>query len=78
MDRRFESWNVRSLHRAISLRTVATEIAKSKLILWDYDSSDGTKVALNWQVLTFSSNLISFLLLSKHVKIKYTILLFCL
>jgi hypothetical protein len=33
MDMRFGTWNVRSLHRACSLITVAKEVAKYKLDL---------------------------------------------
>jgi hypothetical protein len=33
MDMRFDTWNVRSLYRAGSLRTVARELAKYKLDL---------------------------------------------
>jgi hypothetical protein len=49
MDMRFGTWNVRSLYRAGSLRTVAEEISKYKLDL--VGAPDGAEVALNQQVI---------------------------
>lgn len=51
MGRRFGIWNGRTLYRPGSLKTVATELVKYKLILskslyW----SDETKVALKLQM----------------------------
>jgi hypothetical protein len=42
MDIRFGTWNVSSLYRAGSLRTVAEEVSKYKLDLVGYRGSDGT------------------------------------
>jgi hypothetical protein len=49
MDMRFGTWNVRSMHRASSLRAVEEEISKYKLDLVGDRRSDGTEVALNEQ-----------------------------
>jgi hypothetical protein len=45
MDLRFGTWNVRSLYRSGSLKTVARELRKS----------DGTRAALNVQRIIHSS-----------------------
>jgi hypothetical protein len=49
MDMRFGTWNVRSLYRAGSLITVATEIAKYKLDLVRVQEDGWDGVALNHQ-----------------------------
>jgi hypothetical protein len=46
---RFGTWNVRSLYKAGSLMTVATEISKYKLDLAGYRRSGGMGVVLNQQ-----------------------------
>jgi hypothetical protein len=49
VDRRFGTWNVRSLERIGSLKTVAREMGKCKLDYWVYRRSDGRRAALNEQ-----------------------------
>jgi hypothetical protein len=46
---RFGTWNVRSMHRAVSLRAVTKEISKYKLDLMEVRRSDGKEVAPNQQ-----------------------------
>jgi hypothetical protein len=48
MDMRFGTWNVRSLYRAGSFKTVAWELGKYKLYLV-YRRSDGRRRALKGQ-----------------------------
>jgi hypothetical protein len=55
MDMRFGTWNVRSLYRSGSLKTVARELGKYKLDLVGYRRSDWRKVALNGQKIIHSS-----------------------
>jgi hypothetical protein len=50
MDMRFGTWNVRSLYRSGSLKTVARELGKYKL-----DLVGGTRAALNGQRIIHSS-----------------------
>jgi hypothetical protein len=52
---RFGTWNVRSLYRSGSLKTVARELGKYKLDLVGYRRSDGTRAALNVQRIIHSS-----------------------
>jgi hypothetical protein len=55
MDNTFGTWNVKSLHRSGSLKTVAMELGKHKLHLGVYRRSDGTRAALNGQrIIHFS------------------------
>jgi hypothetical protein len=54
MDKRFGTWNVRSLYRSGSLKTVARELGKYKLDLV-YRRSDGTRAALTGQRNVHSS-----------------------
>jgi hypothetical protein len=49
MDLSFDTWNVRSLYRAGSLMTVASEISKYKSDLVGHRRSDGTGVVLRQQ-----------------------------
>jgi hypothetical protein len=46
---RFDMWNVRSLYRAGSLKTVVRELGKYKLDLWVYRKSNRRRGALNGQ-----------------------------
>jgi hypothetical protein len=55
MDMRFETWNIRSLYRSWSLKTVSGELAKYKFDLVLYKRSDGTRVALSQQAIIPSS-----------------------
>jgi hypothetical protein len=55
MDMRFGTWNVWSLYRIGSLRTVVRELGKYKLTYWVYRRSDGRRVVLNRQrIIHFS------------------------
>jgi hypothetical protein len=55
MDTRFRTWNVRSLHRTGSLKTVARELGKYKLALVGLQEADRKRVALNGQrIIHFS------------------------
>jgi hypothetical protein len=49
MDLRFGTWNVRSMYRAGSLRTVAEEVSKYTFDLVGVQRSDGMEVAPNQQ-----------------------------
>jgi exonuclease III len=57
MDMRFGTWNVRSLNRSGSLKTVSGEFAKCKLDLVGVQEVrwDGRRVALNQQAIILSS-----------------------
>jgi len=44
---RFVTWNVRSLYRAGSLKTVASEMTKYKLHLVALERSDGNRMAVS-------------------------------
>jgi exonuclease III len=52
MDMRFGTWNVRSLYRSGSLKTVSGELAKYKL---DLVGVQEVRVALNQQAIILSS-----------------------
>jgi hypothetical protein len=52
MDMRLGTWNVRSLYRIGSLKTVARELGKYMLDLVGVQRSDGRRVALNRQRIT--------------------------
>jgi hypothetical protein len=55
MDMRFGTWNVRSLYRAGSLKTVCRELARYKLDLWQFRRSDGRAVVPNLREYTHFS-----------------------
>jgi hypothetical protein len=59
MNVRFGTWNVRSLYRSGSFKTVARELGKYKLDCTEtvrvYRRSDGTRAAQNGQRIIHSS-----------------------
>jgi hypothetical protein len=55
MDKRFGTWNVRSLYRIGSLKTAARELGKCKLDLVGVRKSDGRRVARNRQRIIYFS-----------------------
>jgi exonuclease III len=55
MDVRFDTWNVRSLYRSGSLKTVARELGKYKLDLVGVQEVRWDRAALNGQRIIHSS-----------------------
>jgi hypothetical protein len=52
---RFEIWNVRSFYRSGSLKTAVSKLAKYKVYLVGYNSSDGIRVAMEQLEITHFS-----------------------
>jgi hypothetical protein len=58
--------------RSGSFKTVSRELAKYKLDLWEYRRSDGTRVALNQQLIVHSSMEMGMLISTKGQTSPYT------